>query len=108
MAPRRTLRTAVKTRAKQLVVCIDNEGYATSLEKRKIYVALHDAAAEKHSLLRIVDESGEDYLRLKKPFSPDRPAAGRETSRADRLRAAATRRSIPEAKSWLAQFAKPA
>ena len=51
-----------KTPAKQLVVCIDNNGYAASLEKRKIYVALRDADAKKHNLLRIIDESGEDYL----------------------------------------------
>ena len=51
-----------KTRAKQLVVCIDNEGYQASLEKRKIYILLRDADAEMHGLLRIVDESGEDYL----------------------------------------------
>jgi hypothetical protein len=57
-----------KTQAKQLVVCIDNEGYAASLEKRKIYIALRDAAADKHGLLRIVDESGEDYLYPKKSF----------------------------------------
>jgi hypothetical protein len=50
-----------RTPAKQLVVCVDNDGYAVSLEKRKIYVALRDAAAEKHNMLRIVDESGEDY-----------------------------------------------
>ena len=70
MAARSTLRTVVKTRAKQLVVCTDNKGYATSLEKRKIYVALRDAAAEKHGLLRIVDESGGDYLYPKKSFRP--------------------------------------
>jgi hypothetical protein len=57
-----------KTQAKQLVVCVDNEGYPASLEKRKIYVALPDAAAEKHGLLRVVDESGEDYLYPKKSF----------------------------------------
>jgi hypothetical protein len=51
-----------KTQARQLVVCIDNNGYAASLEKRKIYVMLRDAAAEKHDLLRVIDESGEDYL----------------------------------------------
>jgi hypothetical protein len=51
-----------KTQAKQLVVCVDNDGYAASLEKRKIYVSLRDAAAEKHGMLRVVDESGEDYL----------------------------------------------
>jgi hypothetical protein len=57
-----------KTQAKQLVVCVDNDGYAVSLEKRKIYVALRDAAAEKHDMLRIVDESGEDYLYPKALF----------------------------------------
>jgi hypothetical protein len=57
-----------KTQAIQLVVCIDNEGYAASLEKRKIYVALRDANAEKHGLLRIIDESGEDYLYPKTSF----------------------------------------
>jgi hypothetical protein len=60
----------VKTRAQQLVVCIDHKGYAASLEKRKIYIVLRDAAAEKHGLLRIVDESGEDYLYPKKSFRP--------------------------------------
>jgi len=54
--------------SKQLVVCINNEGYAASLEKRKIYVALRDPAAEKHDLIRVVDESGDDYLYPKKFF----------------------------------------
>jgi hypothetical protein len=57
-----------KTQAKQFVVCIDNKGYPASLEKRKIYIALRDAGAEKHGLLRIVDESGEDYLYPKAAF----------------------------------------
>jgi hypothetical protein len=48
--------------ARQLVVCVRNDGYPVSLEKRKIYVAFRDAAAEEHGLLRIVDESGDDYL----------------------------------------------
>ena len=51
-----------KSQTKQLVVCIDNDGYMASLEKRKIYIALRDAKAEKHGLIRIVDESGDDYL----------------------------------------------
>jgi len=51
-----------KRPSKQLVVCIDNEGYPASLERRKIYVALRDPAAEKHGLIRVVDESGDDYL----------------------------------------------
>ncbi len=68
-----------KTQAKQLVVCVDNEGYAVSLEKRKIYVALRDAIADKHSMLRIVDKSGEDYLYPKVLFrSIDLPLALRK------------------------------
>jgi hypothetical protein len=51
-----------KSQTKQLVVCVSNEGYPASLEKRKIYVTLRDDAAEKLGLLRIVDESGDDYL----------------------------------------------
>jgi hypothetical protein len=51
-----------RTQAKQPVVCVDNHGYVASLEKRKIYVALRDADADKHGLIRIVDESGDDYL----------------------------------------------
>jgi hypothetical protein len=39
-----------------------NEGYRASLEKRKIYVALRDPVAEKRGQLRVIDESGEDYL----------------------------------------------
>ena len=48
--------------SKQFVICVNNEGYSASLEKRKIYVALRDPTAEKHGQLRIIDESGEDYL----------------------------------------------
>ena len=59
-----------KARTQQLVVCVDNEGYRASLEKRKLYLALSDAAAEKHGLLRVVDESGEDYLYPKAFFRP--------------------------------------
>ena len=51
-----------KMATRQLVVCIDNDGYSASLERRKIYVAVRDAKAEAHGLWRIVDESGEDYL----------------------------------------------
>ena len=50
------------SRSKQLVVCIKNDGFQASLERRKIYVSLPDPSAETHNLIRIVDESGEDYL----------------------------------------------
>ena len=59
-----------RTPTKQLVVCVDNEGYAVSLEKRKIYIAIRDTAAEKHGMIRIIDESGEDYLYPKALFRP--------------------------------------
>jgi hypothetical protein len=58
----------LKERSKHFVVCIENEGYPTSLEKRKIYLALRDLTAEKHGLIRVVDESGEDYLYSKTLF----------------------------------------
>ena len=47
---------------KQLVVCLDNSGYEVSLERRKIYVSLPDVRAEKLQQIRVIDESGEDYL----------------------------------------------
>ena len=49
-------------KSRGLVICVKNDGYAVSLERRKLYVALADAQAAKHGQLRIVDESGEDYL----------------------------------------------
>ena len=45
-----------------VVLCLRNEGYAASLEPRKLYSIVPDAAATKHNLLRVIDESGEDFL----------------------------------------------
>jgi len=45
-----------------LVVCLKNDGYDVSLEKRKIYIAIPDVSAAKHGLVRVLDESGDDYL----------------------------------------------
>jgi len=47
---------------KRLFICLDIAGYEVSLERRKIYVALSDTKAERTGYLRIIDESGEDYL----------------------------------------------
>jgi hypothetical protein len=58
-----------KAQPKQFVVCIENEGFPTSLEKRKIYLSLPDPEAEKTGLVRVIDESGEDYLYPKALFS---------------------------------------
>ena len=44
------------------VVCVRNEGYEASLERRKIYEVLPDADAEAHNQLRVIDESGDDDL----------------------------------------------
>jgi hypothetical protein len=41
---------------------VENAGYEASLEKRKLYRLLPDADAAKHNQLRVIDESGEDYL----------------------------------------------
>jgi hypothetical protein len=59
-----------KSPTKQFVVCLNNSGYEASLERRKIYVSLRDTHAEKNGLLKIVDESGEDYLYPKDFFRP--------------------------------------
>ena len=58
------------TRSVYLLLCMDNKGYALSLEKRKIYVSLPDAMALKHGQVRVIDESSEDYLYPKSLFLP--------------------------------------
>lgn len=45
-----------------LVICIDNSEYPASLETRKIYQVVPDEDAEKIGHIRVIDESGEDYL----------------------------------------------
>jgi hypothetical protein len=46
----------------QFVVCIRNEGYPASLELRKIYQVVPDTRAAERQHIRVIDESGEDYL----------------------------------------------
>jgi len=46
----------------RFVICVENEGYEASLEFRKVYDVLEDKEVETHGLVRVVDESGEDYL----------------------------------------------
>jgi hypothetical protein len=55
---------------KKLVICLDNSGYEVSLERRKIYVSIPDAQAQRLGQIRIIDESGEDYLYPEKNFVP--------------------------------------
>jgi hypothetical protein len=54
----------------RFVLCIDSGTYKASLEPRKVYRVLPDPAAEARSLLRVVDESGEDYLFPSRLFVP--------------------------------------
>ena len=42
-------------------VCVDNTGYPASLEAGKLYEVVPDAKAAAHGLIRVIDESGEDY-----------------------------------------------
>jgi hypothetical protein len=54
----------------QFVVCVKNKNYAASLELRKLYSVLPDLAAAKLGQLRVIDESGEDYLYPQEYFVP--------------------------------------
>ncbi|RLB14644.1 MAG: hypothetical protein DRG35_05065 [Deltaproteobacteria bacterium] len=45
----------------QFAVCINNEGYPSSLEVGKLYRILPDDEATSHGYIRVIDESGEDY-----------------------------------------------
>lgn len=61
------------TRKKETVrfaICVSNDGYPASLEPRKIYRILPDQAAATRHFIRVVDESGEDYLYPEDFFVP--------------------------------------
>jgi hypothetical protein len=63
----------------QFVVCISNKDYPASLETRKIYQVIPDANAAKHQMIRVIDESNEDYLYPSSYFVPiDLPKAAEE------------------------------
>jgi hypothetical protein len=51
----------------RFAVCVRNDGYEASLERNKIYAVLPDEEAEREGDVRVIDESGEDYL-----FAADR------------------------------------
>lgn len=52
------------------LVCVSNMNYAVSLEPKKLYEVLPDAQAEKRGMVRVIDESGEDYLFPANLFMP--------------------------------------
>jgi len=51
-----------KGRGHHFMVCVRNDGHSASLELRKLYQAIPDQGASRLHLVRIIDESGEDYL----------------------------------------------
>ena len=55
---------------RRYAVCVRNTGYPAALELRKLYRVLPDALGAAHGLIRVIDESGEDYLYPDKFFLP--------------------------------------
>ena len=56
-------------RRRRLVLCVRNDGYRASLDLGKFYISLADRDAESEGQLRVIDESGEDYLYPKSFFA---------------------------------------
>lgn len=54
----------------QFAICIDDSGYEASLERRKIYETCPDEDAARQGFIRVIDESGEDYLYQRERFAP--------------------------------------
>ncbi len=54
--------TQVTASRGRFVLCVRNDDYPASLELHKVYRVLPDRSAAKEKMLRIIDESGEDYL----------------------------------------------
>lgn len=50
------------SQAKKFAICIHNGEYAGTLELRKVYEVIDDELAAKRNYIRVIDESGEDYL----------------------------------------------
>ena len=70
---------ARKRESVQFAICVSNDGYPASLELRKVYRIVPDQVAATHHFVRVVDESGEDYLYPENFFVPiEVPQAARE------------------------------
>lgn len=72
----------------RFVVCVKNKNYAASLELRKLYQVVADEVATKVHQIRVIDESGEDYLYPQEYFVPVRlpESAERAVRRANHYR----------------------
>jgi hypothetical protein len=62
--------TERKRMTSRFALCVKNEGYPASLELRKLYRVVPDARAARDGQIRIIDESGEDYLFPQEYFVP--------------------------------------
>src|SRR5438477_8718391 len=60
----------MKRGERNFVVCVSNRGYPASLEVRKLYQSIQDQNASRIHQLRVIDESGEDYLYPEEYFVP--------------------------------------
>ena len=54
----------------QFAICVKNEGYPASLQLWKVYRVLPDEKGKRHNMVRVIDESGEDYLFSANYFVP--------------------------------------
>jgi hypothetical protein len=72
-----------RAKSQDFAVCVKNAGFAASLEVRKLYAIVADPDAEANDLIRVVDESGDDYVYPARLFQ--RPALPGEVQRALRL-----------------------
>jgi len=54
----------------QFVICVTNDSYPASLELWKVYRVVPDDHAANHDLIRVIGESGEDYLYSESWFVP--------------------------------------
>jgi hypothetical protein len=54
----------------QFVICVKNDDYPASLQLWKVYRVLPDEKGKRHNMIRVIDESGEDYLFSANNFVP--------------------------------------
>jgi hypothetical protein len=70
---------AKRPASRTYLLCVKNEAYPASLEVRKVYPALPDSSAAARNFVRVIDESGEDYLYPAEYFvAIDLPQAARD------------------------------
>ncbi|MBI1372185.1 MAG: hypothetical protein GC159_05415 [Phycisphaera sp.] len=75
------------------LICINNTGYEASLEPRKLYAVMPDQTATQHGRVRVIDESGEDYLFPQELFLPIAVTATIATALKPRYSDCSTRRT---------------